>query len=77
MEEDSFTLIVLGTDVEGDLEATSGLWVSVEVVLEGARVALFDLLDRFNGVTPVASASTVLELNHVRSVPVAKDLSWH
>ena len=73
MQHDAFSCIVLRARIEGDLKAACGFRVTVEVVLELSSELELDLLDRSDGMAPIASAAAVLELNEVRSVLVAKD----
>ena len=66
----------LGTGIDSDFEATSNSLVHVQVVDELTSAEDFlDFFDKSNGVLAVASAATELELDHVRCVFVAQDLT--
>lgn len=69
-------IIILGTRVDGNFKSTGGTRISVEFVDKLIFVGLFDLLDRCNAVSFVASSSAIFELDAVRCVLVAKNLVW-
>ena len=69
MKKDTFWLI--GSE-ENDLETTSHTLIHVELVFELSCTEVgLDLADQINGVTAVASASTVLNLDDISGIFVA------
>ena len=77
MHKLSCAIFGLGSVEDGDLEASSDTLVHVEMVDElTSTEELLDLSDEPNGVTAVASATTVLNLHHVASFGVAEDFVW-
>ncbi len=68
-----FTLAA-AISVDGDFESAGPRGVSDDFVPELSGHDFFDLLDRANGVSAVASTTAVLNLDEVRCVFVFDDL---
>ena len=70
------SMVILGVSAEeySDLEVASGTGISVEVVFENTRHNLLHFLDEVVCLGSVTSASTVLDLDHVVSSLVSKNL---
>ena len=84
----ALTLIILAVSIKSDFKSRCDPLIFVEVVLKHPSdlwlslgfviadpILLFELVDRGHDLPAVASAATELELDHVRCVFVAQDLT--